>query len=104
MRGRPARQASSAEERKVVTTLFCDLVSYTAHSEAADHELIDELLRRYNALARRLVEAHGGVVEKFIGDAVLAVFGFPHVHDDDAERAVRVGLQLAAEAGSLELA
>ncbi len=87
------------DERKVVTTLCCDLVSYTAHSEAADHELIDELLRRYNDLARRLVEGHGGVVEKFIGDAVLAVFGFPHAHDDDAERAVRCALKLTSEAG-----
>ena len=90
-----------AEERKVVTTLCCDLVSYTAHSESADHELIDELLRRYNALARRLVEGHGGVVEKFIGDAVLAVFGFPAAHDDDAERAVRCALKLAVAAGEL---
>jgi class 3 adenylate cyclase/tetratricopeptide (TPR) repeat protein len=87
------------EERKVVTTLFCDLVSYTAHSEASDHELIDALLQRYNALAKRLVEGHGGVVEKFIGDAVLAVFGFPRAHDDDAERAVRCALKLATEAG-----
>ena len=89
------------EERKVVTSLFCDLVSYTAHSEAADHELIDALLQQYNALAKRFVEGHGGVVEKFIGDAVLAVFGFPRAHDDDAERAVRCALRLAAEAGSL---
>ena len=97
----PAAQKPLAEERKVVTMLFCDLVSYTAHSEASDHELIDELLQRYNALARRLVERHGGVVEKFIGDAVLAVFGFPRTHDDDAERAVRCALRLAAEAGGL---
>ena len=89
------------EERKVVTTLCCDLVSYTSHSEAADHELIDAMLQRYNALAKRLVEGHGGVVEKFIGDAVLAVFGFPAAHDDDAERAVRAALKLAAAAGEL---
>jgi class 3 adenylate cyclase/tetratricopeptide (TPR) repeat protein/energy-coupling factor transporter ATP-binding protein EcfA2 len=92
---------SLPEERKVVTILFCDLVSYTAHSEAADHELIDDLLRRYGGRARRLVEAHGGVVEKFIGDAVVAVFGFPHAHDDDAERAVLAGLRLVHEAGAL---
>ena len=90
-----------AEGRKVVTILCCDLVSYTSHSEAADHELIDELLRRYNALAKRLVVGHGGVVEKFIGDAVLAVFGFPAAHDDDAERAVRAALKLAAAAGEM---
>ena len=90
-----------AEERKVVSILFCDLVSYTAHSEASDHELIDALLQQYNALARRLVEGHGGVVEKFIGDAVLAVFGFPAAHDDDAERAVRCALKLASDAATL---
>ncbi len=89
------------EERKVVTAVFCDLVGYTSHSEVADHELIDELLHSYSALARELVESYGGVVEKFIGDAVLAVFGFPHSHDDDAERAVRVGLRLVDEASRL---
>ena len=89
------------EERKVVTALFCDLVSYTAHSEASDHELIDALLQRYDAVASRLVESHGGAVEKFIGDAVLAVFGFPRAHDDDAERAVRCALRLVAEAAAL---
>jgi class 3 adenylate cyclase/tetratricopeptide (TPR) repeat protein len=93
--------APLSEERKVVTALFCDLVSFTEHSEASDHELVDGLLQRYCALAKRLVESHGGVVEKFIGDAVLAVFGFPAAHDDDAERAVRCALKLAAEAASL---
>ena len=92
---------SIAEERKVVTTLFCDLVGYTAHSEAGDPELIDTLLQRYNTLAKSLVRAHGGAVEKFIGDAVLAVFGFPKAHDDDAQRAVRCGLRLTEVAGEL---
>jgi class 3 adenylate cyclase/tetratricopeptide (TPR) repeat protein len=97
--GRDERRTT--EERKVVTTLFCDLVGYTSHSEAADHELIDELVGSYNGLAKHLVESHGGVVEKFIGDAVLAVFGFPQAHDDDAERAIRVGLALIEKARSL---
>ncbi len=97
----PAEAKGLTEERKVVSTLFCDLVSYTAHSEANDHELIDALLQRYSALAKKLVERHGGVVEKFIGDAVLAVFGFPRAHDDDAERAVRCGMLLIESAGEL---
>jgi class 3 adenylate cyclase len=83
-----------AEERKVVTTLFCDLVGSTAMGEAADPEDVDALLRRYNDLARQIVESHGGTVEKFIGDAVVAVFGVPVVHEDDPERAVRSGLRL----------
>ena len=104
LRGEPLPDSAArglTEERKVIAVLFCDLVGYTAHSEASDHELIDALLQRYYALARGLVEGHGGVVEKFIGDAVLAVFGFPRAHDDDAERAVRCALKLASAAGEL---
>jgi class 3 adenylate cyclase len=85
-----------AEERKIVTTLFCDLVGSTALGEAADPEDVDALMRRYNAVARRVVESFGGTVEKFIGDAVVAVFGVPTVHEDDPERAVRAGLRLVA--------
>ncbi len=82
------------EERKVVTTLFCDLVGFTAMSEGSDPEDVDALLREYSARARRAIEAHGGVVEKFIGDAVVGVFGVPRVHEDDPERAVRAALRL----------
>jgi class 3 adenylate cyclase/tetratricopeptide (TPR) repeat protein len=84
------------EERKVVTTLICDIVGFTAMSEAADPEDVDALLRRYNALARQVVESYGGAVEKFVGDAVVAVFGVPAVHEDDPERAARAGLKLLA--------
>ena len=86
-----------AEERKVVTTLICDLVSFTAMSGVADPEDVDALLRRYNAVARQVIEAHGGVVEKFIGDAVVAVYGVPAVHEDDPDRAVRAGLRITKE-------
>ena len=82
------------EERKTVTTLFCDLVAFTAMSEAADPEDVDALLRSYHALARKVIESHGGTVEKFIGDAVVGVFGVPAVHEDDPERAVRAGLRI----------
>jgi class 3 adenylate cyclase len=86
--------AAPREERKLVTSLFCDLVGFTAMSEAADPEDVDALLRSYHAAARKVIEAHGGTVEKFIGDAVVGVFGVPASHEDDAERAVRAGLRL----------
>ncbi len=79
---------AASEELKVVTTLFCDLVGFTALSEQADPEDVDRLLGEYAARARRVIESHGGVVEKFIGDAVVGVFGVPAVREDDPERAV----------------
>src|SRR4051812_18931840 len=87
--------ATPPEERKVVTALFCDLVGFTASSESADPEDIDRMLTAYFAMARGQIEAHGGVVEKFIGDAVLGVFGVPTAHEDDPERAVRAALRIA---------
>jgi len=90
-----------SEERRVVTTLFCDLVGFTAISERNDPELVDAMLRRYYAAARRVVESYGGAVEKYIGDAVVAVFGVPSLHEDDPERAVRAGLRLVDEIDAL---
>ena len=89
-----ATPPSIAEERKTVTTLICDLVAFTAMSEAADPEDVDALLRTYSATARQAIESHGGTVEKFIGDAVVGVFGVPAAHEDDPERAVRAGLRI----------
>ena len=63
-------------------------------SEAADPEDVDALLGRYHDLGRKVIESHGGTVEKFIGDAIVGVFGVPSVHEDDPERAVRAGLRL----------
>jgi len=91
---RLAAPAAAAEERKTVTTLFCDLVAFTAMSEAADPEDVDALLRTYHAAARKVIESHGGAVEKFIGDAVVGVFGVPAAHEDDPERAARAGLRI----------
>ncbi|MGD0998383.1 MAG: adenylate/guanylate cyclase domain-containing protein, partial [Thermoleophilia bacterium] len=88
---------SASEERKVVTSLFCDLVGFTALSEQADPEDVDALLRRYYDAVRPIIETHGGTVEKFIGDAVVGVFGVPVVHEDDPERAVRAGLRIVQE-------
>jgi class 3 adenylate cyclase len=89
------------EERRTVTTLFCDLVGFTALSERNDPEVVNALLRRYYATARRVVESYGGTVEKFIGDAVVAVFGVPVLHEDDPERGVRAGLRLVDEIDAL---
>ncbi len=83
---------AGAEERKVVTVLFCDLVGFTAASEVADPEEVRARLRPYHDLLRERIEAFGGTVEKFVGDAVMAVFGAPVAHEDDAERAIRAGL------------
>jgi class 3 adenylate cyclase len=82
------------EERKVVTVLFCDLVGFTAASDAADPEDVRARLLPYHERLRLELERHGGTVEKFIGDAVMAVFGAPVAHEDDAERAVRAGLRI----------
>ena len=82
------------EERKLVSVLFVDLVGFTARSDNADPEDTRELLQLYHAEAKRRIEQHGGVLEKFIGDAVMAVFGAPVAHGDDAERAVRAGLRV----------
>ena len=82
------------EERKLVSILFVDLEGFTASSDNADPEDVRDALSAYHAVARERIEAYGGVVEKFIGDAVMAVFGAPVAHSDDAERAVRAGLRV----------
>jgi class 3 adenylate cyclase len=91
-----------AEERKVVTALFCDLVGFTATSESADPEDVRMMLAGYFEMARNRIESFGGVVEKFIGDAVVGVFDVPAAHEDDPERAVRAGLRIAEDAEALE--
>jgi class 3 adenylate cyclase/tetratricopeptide (TPR) repeat protein len=89
------------EERRVVTALFCDLVGFTAASESADPEDVNAMLGGYFAVARAAIERFGGTVTKFIGDAVVGVFGVPLVHEDDPERAVRAGLAIAEDAERL---
>jgi class 3 adenylate cyclase/tetratricopeptide (TPR) repeat protein len=88
-------------ERRVCSVLFCDLVGFTPLSEARDPEAVRELLSRYFELARMVIGRYGGVVEKFIGDAVMAVWGTPAATEDDAERAVRAALDLVAEVNRL---
>ncbi len=86
--------AAEREYRKVVTLLFCDVVGSTALGESTDPEALRTLLGRYFDEMKAIVERHGGTVEKFIGDAVMAVFGVPQVHEDDALRAVRAAVEM----------
>jgi class 3 adenylate cyclase/tetratricopeptide (TPR) repeat protein len=85
-----------AAERRLVSVLFADLVGFTSASEARDAEETRELLTRYFDSTRQIIERYGGTVEKFIGDAVMAVWGAPIAQEDDAERAVRAALDLVA--------
>jgi len=90
------RRDAPTTERRLVSVLFADLVGFTTLSESRDPEEVRELLSRYFDESRRVVERYGGVIEKFIGDAVMAVWGSPVAHEDDAERAVRAALELTA--------
>src|SRR4051794_7584172 len=87
-----AEPAPTAEERKLITAVFCDLVGSTARSESLDVEDVKSLVAPYHARVRAELERHGGTFEKFSGDAILALFGTPRAHEDDPERAVRAGL------------
>jgi class 3 adenylate cyclase len=88
-------------ERRTTTVLFADLVSFTALSESRDPEEVRDLLSSYFSVARTVVGRYGGTIEKFIGDAVMAVWGVPSSHEDDAERAVRAGLDLVSSVAAL---
>lgn len=99
-------EPTSGETRKIVTALFCDIADSTALGEQLDPELVSRIINRYFEVIRETVRHHGGTVQKFAGDAILAVFGVPQVHEDDALRAVRAAWEirertpgLAAEAG-----
>jgi class 3 adenylate cyclase len=86
--------APSREQRKTVTVVFCDVTGSTALGESTDPEALRALLARYFERMKGIVEAHGGSVEKFIGDAVMAVFGVPAAHEDDALRACRAAVEM----------
>jgi class 3 adenylate cyclase/tetratricopeptide (TPR) repeat protein len=99
-------ETSAREERKVVTCLFCDLVGFTARVERMDPEDVRRILAPYHGRVRAELERRGGTVEKFIGDAVMAIFGAPAAHEDDPERAVRAALAIRdalIEEGKLEV-
>ena len=91
--------ADPRRERKVVTVLFADLVGFTSRAERLDPEDVEAILRPYHERLRLELERHGGTVEKFIGDAVMALFGAPLAHEDDPERAVRAALAIRRYAG-----
>ena len=92
------------EERKVVSILFVDLVGFTASSDRVDPEDVRARLRPYHARLKQEIERFGGTVEKFVGDAVMAGFGAPAAHEDDAERAVRAGLRILEAIEELNMA
>jgi class 3 adenylate cyclase len=105
-----SQPAAPVAERRLVSVLFADLVGFTTLSEARDSEEVRELLSKYFDTCRTIITRYGGTVEKFIGDAVMAVWGAPIATEDDAERAVRAALELTAavaamgeEAGAPEL-
>src|ERR671932_2604566 len=89
--------------RKTVTVVFADLVGSTALGERTDPELLRELMARYHDELRTILERHGATVEKFVGDAAMAVFGIPQAHEDDALRAVRAAWEIRDAVGRLGL-
>ncbi|HEU5034937.1 MAG TPA: AAA family ATPase [Mycobacteriales bacterium] len=101
--GAPLVELDATGARKTVTIVFCDLVGSTALGERSDPEVLRELMRRYHAELRVILERHGGTVEKFVGDAAMAVFGIPQVHEDDALRAVRAALSMRSAVEPLGL-
>src|SRR3954453_14551114 len=99
-----AASGAPQEERKLVSVLFVDLVDSTARAAKADPEDVRDVLQAYHREAKECIEQYGGVVEKFIGDAVMAGFGAPTAHGDDAERAVRAGLRVLEAIARRDLA
>jgi class 3 adenylate cyclase/tetratricopeptide (TPR) repeat protein len=92
--GTPLDVEPASGVRKIVTVVFCDLVGSTALGERTDPEVLRELMSRYHGELRAILERNGGTVEKFVGDAAMAVFGLPQVHEDDAFRAVRAAVEM----------
>src|SRR6476619_5343095 len=90
-------------QRKIVTVVFCDVVGSTALGESVDAEAARSLLAHFFQRMKGIIDAHGGVVDKFIGDAVMAVFGVPVAHEDDALRAVRAAAEMRAALPELKL-
>src|SRR5207248_10922367 len=93
----------SSESRRTVTVVFSDVASSTALGESLDPEALRAIMARYFDAMQGVVESYGGVVEKFIGDAVMAVFGIPQLHEDDALRAVRAAAEMLAAVSTLNL-
>ena len=96
----PARRHDA--ERRHLTVMFCDLVGSTALSARLDPEDMWEVIRAYRVACERVITAYDGMIARFVGDGILAYFGYPRAHEDDAERAVRAGLDIIAAIGQLE--
>jgi class 3 adenylate cyclase len=101
--GAPAAAAAPREVRKIVTIVFCDLTGSTALGARTDPEALRATMRGYYEEMRTILERHGGTVEKFVGDAVMAVFGVPASREDDALRAVRAAWEMRSAVAGLDL-
>jgi class 3 adenylate cyclase/tetratricopeptide (TPR) repeat protein len=101
--GAALESEARADVRKTVTIVFCDLVGSTPLGERTDPEVLREVMTRYHAELRAILERHGGTVEKFVGDAAMAIFGLPQVHEDDAQRAVRAAVEMRNAVTALRL-
>src|SRR6266511_4995709 len=100
--GSALKPAAAAQEvRKTVTVVFCDLKGSTALGERLDSEALREVMSRYFEEMSAALELHGGTIEKYIGDAIMAVFGLPVVHEDDALRAVRAAAEMKRRLAAL---
>ena len=99
----PAGPGAPLEVRKTVTVLFCDVVGSTSLGEATDPETTRRVMSRYAQSMTEIVNAHGGTLERFRGDEVMAVFGVPMIHEDDALRAVRSGMEMQRRIGELNV-
>jgi predicted ATPase/class 3 adenylate cyclase len=97
-----ADQPGGEAERRQLTVMFCDLVGSTALSESMDPEQLRELIVAYQSAARRAIESYEGYIARYMGDGLLIYFGYPQAHEDDAERAVRAGLEIVREVGEYE--
>ena len=98
----PSRSPQDTAERRQVTVMFSDLVGSTALSARMDPEDLREVISAYQKCVAETVQRFGGFVAKYMGDGVLVYFGYPQAHEDDAERAVRAGLELVAGGGCAE--
>src|ERR1700722_16317581 len=98
----PPRGSPDAAERRQLTVMFCDLFGSTAMSTRLDPEDMREVIRAYQDACSGAVARYDGFVAKFMGDGILAYFGFPRAHEDDAEQAVRAGLEIVAAVAKLE--
>jgi class 3 adenylate cyclase len=100
----PAQSSGGGGERRQLSVMFCDLVGSTALSARLDPEEMREIIATYHATCAPIIAKYDGVIAKFMGDGILAYFGYPRAHEDDAERAVHAALAVSAAVGRLQTA